>query len=598
MFGVISVLLYSGMEIILTKKINDMIEEVSEEVLEKKKVKYMEEYPSQLILMGISRQSKIFQNNSKVWPKNSETMKVQFSELVLKKDKKVITLRGRLESKYYSWIAEWIEIAGAVVEEEICPEIDLCYIKDQDDLDRVYKKLVNNFKSFQLETLVDDVRIYENVESDRYENIILPVTGDIWRVFTVETITYLVGEHQKEELMARIQHTNSECYRECCVDERGDLIPTEELRKNIAQRMELPLHFKKYSVSRDHYFNDRRMFNRVQEYMDGSRRRWKDIEVRGQNYGKEWKKKNEQGFRILQKGPNQKEPWISSEEGRETQREREIRERKKAREKTEEEPNLNRRTIEIGKKNTTAREGLSYKNKKDLEWSPLGKRQEETDEEYEEEDSETMEELREEARLLEEDLKVPLEELVMDMGLQVKGLRRTALANNLVELWSKYQKGDIVNPSDFMEEMSKVKMKLDRQYGAPSEEDDEDHGLTSKPASQGSSSGNLVSNEEEYVKTMASKIDNMVIQRKGQKGKDTNKDANKKKREEINLSESTTTTNSTTSEEKENDKKDETVVEVRDEEESGRLSGLSAWIPTIRLPGSRAQSETGDKSDK
>ena len=55
MFGVISVLLISGMEIILTKRINDVIEEVNEEVPDKKKIKYMEEYPTQLILMGLSR---------------------------------------------------------------------------------------------------------------------------------------------------------------------------------------------------------------------------------------------------------------------------------------------------------------------------------------------------------------------------------------------------------------------------------------------------------------------------------------------------------------------------------------------------------------
>ena len=106
----------------------------------------------------------------------------------------------------------------------------------------------------------------------------------------------------------------------------------------------------------------------------------------------------------------------------------------------------------------------------------LGKRRDEPEAEYEEEDSETMEELREEARLLEEDLQVPLEELVQDLGLQVKGLRRNALANHMVELWSRFQRGEIVNPNDFMEEMSKVNLKLDRQYGAESREEEDLHG--------------------------------------------------------------------------------------------------------------------------
>ena len=39
-------------------------------------------------------------------------------------------------------------------------------------------------------------------------------------------------------------------------------------------------------------------------------------------------------------------------------------------------------------------------------------------------------------------------------------------------------------------------------------------GLTSKPASEESSSGKLVSNDEEYINVMASKIDNMSSQRR------------------------------------------------------------------------------------
>ena len=594
MFGVISVLLISGMEIILTKRINDVIEEVSEEVPDKKKIKYMEEYPTQLILMGLSRQSKIFTNSSKVLPKNSDSMKVNFNEIILKKNRKVISLRGRLEARYHTWLAEWAEIAGAVVEDDICPEIDICYLKEVEDLDRVYKKLVNNFRPFQLEVLVDDIRIYSEVGSDKYDNIVIPVTEEAWRVFTVDTLSFLCTEYQKEELVSRIAHTNLECFKVCCTDEKGDLIPTEDLRKNIAQRMEIPLHFKKYSVSRDHYFNDRRELSKVQEYMDSSKRRWKDLEERGQNYGKEWHKSNEKGFRVLNKGPNQEDAGMKRDLKQETQREKEIKERKKARDKEEEEPDLNRKTIELGKKTKTASEGLSYKNNKDLIWSTLGKRRDEPEAEYEEEDSETMEELREEARLLEEDLQVPLEELVQDLGLQVKGLRRNALANHMVELWSRFQRGEIVNPNDFMEEMSKVNLKLDRQYGAESREEEDLHGLTSKPASEESSSGKLVSNEEEFINDMTSKIDNMANQRRMSPRRLAKEKPMVKKKERIELS-STTSSDELEGGEKE---KEGESGEGDKEEDSNKGGGLSAWMPSLRLPLSRTQSEMGEKADK
>ena len=69
------------------------------------------------------------------------------------------------------------------------------------------------------------------------------------------------------------------------------------------------------------------------------------------------------------------------------------------------------------------------------------------------------------------------------------------MANHMVELWSRFQRGEIVNPNDFMEEMSKVNLKLDRQYGAESREEEDLHGLTSKPASEESSSGKLERSE-------------------------------------------------------------------------------------------------------
>lgn len=117
------------MQLLLSQEIKAIISESERLKIKEEKHSFLEEFPLHLVLKVISRQAALLVNKSKCLPKNSTVFKIYFNQVILKKQKKIISIRADLEESFSLQLDEFLELSGAIVEDGYPIEVEIIFFK-------------------------------------------------------------------------------------------------------------------------------------------------------------------------------------------------------------------------------------------------------------------------------------------------------------------------------------------------------------------------------------------------------------------------------------------------------------------------------------
>ena len=571
-------LLNNCMQLLLSQEIKAIISESQRLKVKEEKHLFLEEFPLHLVLKVISRQAALFVNKSKCLPKNSTVFKIYFNQVILKKQKKIISIRADLEESFSLQLDEFLELSGAVVEDGYPIEVDVIFLNNEEKLVKLYEILSGKFTGFYLELLVEDLRFYSQVETKK-GRIILPVSEEAHQFLTIENGTFLCPASRMEDLLLRVVHTHHECSKPCCVDVEGRPLSMSELRLAIAERMGIPYYNKKVSINKHHYFEERRQEQMVKDYLNKSQRKWKDSTVKGHNVGKEYRDLEEQTFRVLKKGPGEEDPQWKETTGKRTEREI-LLDMKKEKEKSIEVPFLGGHVLALGEESQTVKKALKYANPElDVDWLPVGRHLKEEDTSSSGLDNEEEEEdLEEETRLLLKDAQTPLDQLTVDLKLHTQALKRNHFSKGLMNIYKNFKEGRISSEGEFFGEVEELTRKMKNLYGADEQEEEGERDLTSDEGIKKRSSGSLQSrrsdDNDDFVWKMSKKVDELSP-------------INRRRAKTLPLNASYAESSSSSDDNKDilnkriDDRAPNERLELFEDEKDEAAGGLASWVPGL-----------------
>ena len=457
-FGVLMVLLSNYAKFFLKLKINKYLDAVNVLRLENENIEVINQFPEQLVIRKISRQNRLKETKSRSLVPGSELIECTFSQLVLKSVNNILCIRGSLDAASDSVISEFLTIGGAEIEDDKV-EVDLISFEKSEDAARIYSIVKASFQSFKLSLLWEDIRLLLEVEMGENGGLTIPVSAPRYKFKTLDGITLMYLDLHEDNLVRRLAHLQLQCSRVCCLNPAGEKMTRVEHQNRMIQEMNVIIHGKQVSNNHHSYFRDQRIVREEKDYVQNVERNWQDGVPEAKNFGRETQQKQEKVFQSLKPGPlatlikKPEEDLLSEERRLQLLMKKKKKEAAKKIAITRKGAKGRVKSSDYGK----IRKKRNTESESDPDWLP--------DFEGESSSESISDEGEEDVKLLLEEAKQPLVELLKGVQMDLYSVKAADLANGYVKI-SKLVQEKKMSEKEAFEEMRKLRARLDREYGS------------------------------------------------------------------------------------------------------------------------------------
>ena len=439
------------------------------------------EFPKEIVVKVVSRQSRLLRNRSRNLFDNSEVVPVTFDSLVRKERQNIIAIRGSIGAQQDVVLSQFIEMGGGSIEDEDV-EVDIIATSEKSHLDKIFDVIQHTWSELSVSVLGEDLRFHQIVDRTSTGRIILPIVGEEWSFTTISGQTYMVRSNVRDLFGMRIQHIAGNCSKPCCNNEDGK-IPVEVLRTRVAESLGVVIHGKNLMSNHFDHFKETQDKKTQMEYLRRSQRDWRDMQKIGTSFGHTFKSGNETRFQALKPGPGARN-WTKfnqfgdpvNEEGEldlemlNHRDEENFVNKKKKKKKRATALTLPFSSLRVNEMVSQAQEieghVVQVDDDDDVEgdptWLPnMGKKN--RDDEYEEDDDIEIDD--EELVKLHEEAVAPLVDLYKGMNVDLVQHKAATFAAGVANLYKHYNNGSIQSMAELQEEIAQYHAKVERGFG-------------------------------------------------------------------------------------------------------------------------------------